>query len=161
MLAALAVAGLPTDAFSFLGFLPPKAEARKHALAEHAARRETLVFYESPRRLGESLAAIAETFGPDRLAVVALELTKKFERLARGSLAELATQFGQHETKGEAVILVAGATDTAPDPDQWRAALEEAMLEQPLRAAVDEIATRFNLKRKDVYDAALALKAEE
>ncbi len=161
MLAALAVAGLPTDAFSFLGFLSPKAEARKHALAEHAARRETLVFYESPRRLGESLAAMAESFGADRPAVVALELTKKFERVARGPLGDLAAQFGAHETKGEAVIVVAGATDTAPDPDQWRAALEEAMVEQPLRAAVDEIAARFNLKRKDVYDAALALKAEE
>lgn len=161
MLAALAVAGLPTDAFSFLGFLPSKAEARKHALAEHAARRETLVFYELPRRLGEALAAMAEMFGAERQAVIALELTKKFERVARGTLAELATQFGQHETKGEAVILVAGATETIVDPDQWRAALEEAMVEQPLRAAVDEIAARFALKRKDVYDAALALKAQE
>jgi 16S rRNA (cytidine1402-2'-O)-methyltransferase len=92
---------------------------------------------------------------------VALELTKKFERVARGSLADLATQYGEHETKGEAVILVAGAADVAPDPDQWREALEAAMVEQPLRAAVDEIAARFNLKRKDVYDAALALKAQE
>jgi 16S rRNA (cytidine1402-2'-O)-methyltransferase len=161
LLSALAVAGLPTDAFSFLGFLPPKTEARRHALAAFAARRETLVFYESPRRLGDSLAAMADVFGADRPAVVGLELTKKFERMSRGSLSELAAQFADSETKGEAVIVVAGATDTAPDPDQWRTALEQAMVDQPLRAAVDEIATRFNLKRKDVYDAALALKAQE
>jgi 16S rRNA (cytidine1402-2'-O)-methyltransferase len=161
LLAALAVAGLPTDAFSFWGFLPPKAEARVNALREFAPRRETLVFYESPRRLGDTLAAMARVFGADRLAVVALELTKKFERVSRGPLSELATQYAEAETKGEAVILVAGAPDTAPDPDIWRAALEEAMVDQPLRAAVDEIAARFELKRKDVYDAALALKAKE
>lgn len=160
LLAALAVAGLPTDAFSFHGFLPPKSEGRRTALAALKDRRETLVFYESPRRLGDSLAAMAETLGTDRLAVVALELTKKFERVARGPLGELAPQFGEAE-KGEAVILVAGATDVVADPDEWRAALAEAMVDQPLRAAVDEIAARYNLKRKDVYDAALALKAEQ
>jgi 16S rRNA (cytidine1402-2'-O)-methyltransferase len=160
LLAALAVAGLPTDAFSFLGFLPPKAEGRKTVLAELRARRETLVFYESPRRLGEALAAMAESFGEDRMAVVALELTKKFERVMRGRVGDLAEQFAEAE-KGEAVIVVAGASDPAPDPDEWRAALAAAMADQPLRAAVDEIAARFTLKRKDVYDAALALKAQE
>lgn len=158
LLAALAVAGLPTDAFSFHGFLPAKAEGRKTALRALWDRRETLVFYESPRRLGEALAAMAAIFGADRPAVVALELTKKFERIARGSLSELAPQFGKAE-KGEAVIVVAGATEVAADPGEWRAALGEAMVDQPLRAAVDEIAARYSLKRKDVYDAALALKA--
>jgi 16S rRNA (cytidine1402-2'-O)-methyltransferase len=160
LLAALAVAGLPTDAFTFTGFLPAKAGARGTALAALRERRETLVFYESPRRLGESLSAMAEAFGAERQAVVALELTKKFERVHRGSLGELAAQFGEAE-KGEAVIVVAGATVIAVDPEAWRAALAEAMVDQPLRAAVDEIAAQFNLKRKDVYDAALALKAEE
>lgn len=160
LLAALAVAGLPTDAFSFHGFLPPKAEGRKTALTALRDRRETLVFYESPRRLGDSLAAMAEIFGADRLGVVALELTKKFERVFRGPLGELAPQFGEAE-KGEAVILVAGATDVVADPDEWRAALAEAMMQQPLRAAVDEIAARYSLKRKDVYDAALAIKAQQ
>jgi 16S rRNA (cytidine1402-2'-O)-methyltransferase len=156
----LAVSGLPTDAFSFAGFLPAKAGARSTALAALAARRETLVFYESPRRLGDSLTAMADAFGADRDAVVALELTKKFERVNRGTLGELAPQFADAE-KGEAVILVAGATEIIVDPDAWRAALAEAMVDQPLRAAVDEIAAQFNLKRKDVYDAALALKAQE
>ena len=160
LLAALAVAGLPTDAFTFAGFLPAKAGARDTALAALRDRRETLVFYESPRRLGDSLSAMAEAFGAERQAVVALELTKKFERAHRGSLGELAPQFGEAE-KGEAVVVVAGATEVAVDPEAWRAALAEAMTDQPLRAAVDEVAAQFNLKRKDVYDAALALKAQE
>ena len=160
LLSALAVAGLPTDAFSFAGFLPPKAGARATALAALKDRRDTLVFYESPRRLGESLAAMAEAFGADRQAVVALELTKKFERTHRGTLGDLAPQFADAE-KGEAVIVVAGAGEIVADPDAWRTALAEAMVDQPLRAAVDEIAAQFNLKRKDVYDAALALKAQE
>jgi 16S rRNA (cytidine1402-2'-O)-methyltransferase len=103
---------------------------------------------------------MAVVFGADRLAVVALELTKKFERVSRGPLGDLASQFGEAE-KGEAVILVAGATDVAADPDEWRAALAEAMVDQPLRAAVDDITARYSLKRKDVYDAALALKAQQ
>ena len=160
LLSALAVAGLPTDAFTFAGFLPAKVGARSTALAALRDRPETLVFYESPRRLGESLSAMAEAFGPDRQAVVALELTKKFERVHRGTLGELAPRFGEAE-RGEAVIVVAGAIEVTVDPDAWRAALAEAMVDQPLRAAVDEIAAQFNLKRKDVYDAALALKAEE
>ncbi len=160
LLAALAVAGLPTDAFTFAGFLPPKAEARKTALGALGDRRETLVFYESPRRLSETLQAMADIFGADRLAAVALELTKKFERLHRGPLGELATKLGGVE-KGEAVILVAGGADRAADPVQWRAALAETMVGRPLRVAVDEIAARYGLKRKEVYDAALAFKAEQ
>ena len=160
LLAALAVAGLPTDAFSFLGFPPAKAGARANALAAFADRRETLVFYESPHRLGESLAAMAEMFGADRPAAVALELTKKFERVARGPLAELALQFAG-EVKGEAVIVVGGAPEVTVDAADWQAALDEALTRLPLRAAVDEVTARFGLKRKEVYDAALARKAAD
>jgi 16S rRNA (cytidine1402-2'-O)-methyltransferase len=159
LLAALATAGLPTDAFSFIGFLPAKAGQRANALAPLKSRTETLVFYESPRRIGDALAAMAEAFGPDRQAAVALELTKRFERLHRGSLAELAGEFAADETRGEAVILVAGATQIEVSAADWQAALEEALAGQPLRAAVDEVTERFGLKRKEVYDAALALKA--
>lgn len=159
LLAALAVAGLPTDSFAFFGFLPPKAGARANALAPLVPRAETLVFYESPRRLGAALSAMAEAFGGDREAVVALELTKRFERQQRGPLSELAAHFEGETTKGEAVILVAGATAHAVDATDWQAALTEALVDQPLRAAVDEITARFGLKRKLVYDAALALKS--
>lgn len=160
LLAGLSVAGLPTDSFSFVGFLPAKAGARANAIAELTSVTGTLVFYESPRRLGESLLALAGGLG-DRDAAVALELTKKFERVTRGSLSALAAQFSSDDTKGEAVILVAGATASAPAEADWQAALDEAMTSQPLRAAVDEVAQRFGLKRKQVYDAALARKAEE
>ena len=161
LLAALATAGLPTDSFSFMGFLPPKAGQRANALAALRARPETLCFYESPRRLGDTLAAMAGAFGPDREAAVALELTKRFERLSRGTLAELAASFARAETKGEAVILVAGSAEAPVEEADWRAALVEAMQREPLRAAVDEVTATFSLKRKDVYDAALALKAEK
>lgn len=158
LLSALVVAGLPTDAFAFHGFLPPKAGARANALERLKDSRETLVFYESPRRLEASLASMAEVLG-ERQAVVALELTKRFERSFRGSLAELAARFAGEETRGEAVIVVAGAAEpSAPAAEDWQAALGAAMADQPLRAAVDEIAARFGLKRKEVYDAALALK---
>ena len=160
LLSALAVAGLPTDAFSFIGFLPTKAGARGKALAALAGRTETLVFYESPRRLDDALAAMAGHLGADRQAAVALELTKRFERVNRGALGELAAHFAGEETKGEAVIVVAGAEEPAtPAEADWLAALEIALADQPLRGAVDEVAARFGLKRKEVYDAALALKA--
>ena len=162
LLSALAVAGLPTDAFSFFGFLPPKAGARANALAALKSRSETLVFYESPRRLGPALAAMAQAFGGAREAAVALELTKRFERVSRGPLASLAAEYGEAETRGEAVILVAGAgAAAAPSAKDWQAALAEALEGQPLRAAVDAVTEKFGLKRKEVYDAALALKAKK
>lgn len=161
LLSALVSAGLPTDAFAFHGFLPPKAGARANAIKALSDSRETLVFYESPRRLDDTLAAMAELWG-DRQAAVALELTKRFERVMRGTLAELAAQFADAETKGEAVIVVAGAAEAAqPDAADWQAALLAEMNTQPLRVAVDAVTARFGLKRKDVYDAALALKAEK
>ncbi|MDR3476099.1 MAG: 16S rRNA (cytidine(1402)-2'-O)-methyltransferase [Devosia sp.] len=161
LLAALTVAGLPTDRFSFIGFLPPKSGARQKALAALKERGETLAFYESPRRLAATLADMAAVLGGDRDAAVALELTKRFERLSRGPLEALAAEYGAAETKGEAVILVAGATANAPLADDWQAALEAALATQPLRAAVEVVTERFGLKRKQVYDAALALKAED
>lgn len=160
LLAALAAAGLPTDRFTFVGFLPAKAGARANAIAALATNTETLVFYESPRRIGDTLSALHLALG-DRDAVVALELTKKFERTARGPLSTLIPQFTDTETKGEAVILVAGATGQTVSEADWQQALDAAMASQPLRAAVDDIAARFSLKRKDVYDAALARKARQ
>jgi len=161
LLSALVVAGLPTDAFAFHGFLPNKAGARANALKALGDSPETLVFYESPRRLDDTLAAMAELWG-ERQAAVALELTKRFERVHRGTLVELAAEFADTETKGEAVIVVAGAAEPAPpDAADWQAALLAEMAHQPLRVAVDEVTKRYGLKRKEVYDAALSLKAEK
>ncbi len=161
LLAALASAGLPTDAFGFIGFLPSKAGQRANALAALRGRTDTLAFYESPRRLGDSLAAMAEAFGAERPAAVALELTKRFERVERGTLGELAAFYADDDTRGEAVILVTGATETIVEAADWQAALDVALADQPLRAAVDEITARYSLKRKEVYDAALARKAAQ
>lgn len=161
LLSALAVSGLPTDAFTFVGFLPPKAVARRNRLDELRTRPETLVFYESPRRLGATLATMAEVFGDGREAAVALELTKRFERVERDALAMLAAHYADAQTKGEAVILVAGAPagEVAITEAEWQSALAAALVDQPLRSAVDEIATRFGVKRKQVYDAALAIRS--
>jgi 16S rRNA (cytidine1402-2'-O)-methyltransferase len=161
LLSALAVAGLPTDAFGFFGFLPARQAARRKALAEHADRRETLAFYESPRRLAECLADMADAFGPDREAAVALELTKRFERLHRGTLAALTAEFAEADTRGEAVILVGGAPERQISVDDWQQALATALQTESLRDAVDATAERYGLKRREVYDAALALRAEK
>lgn len=159
LLSALSVAGLPTDSFAYHGFLPPKTAARTKALVTLQSSTETLVFYESPRRLAACLADMAKVFGVNRPAAVALELTKRFERVFDGSLDDLATKFADEDTKGEAVIVVGGANPAdALDPDAWQDALVEALKGQPLRMAVDDIAQSFDIKRKDVYDAALALK---
>lgn len=162
LLAALAIAGLPTDAFTFVGFLPSKAGQRDEALTRLASRSETLVFYESPRRLVDTLRAMAVAFGEDRPAAIALELTKRFERIHRGTLGDIVAELGQmEEIKGEAVIVVGAAELKEPDEQSWRDALAAALEDQSVRAAVDEITEAFGLKRKDVYDAALALKAEK
>jgi 16S rRNA (cytidine1402-2'-O)-methyltransferase len=148
LLAALAVAGLPTDSFSFHGFLPVKATGRRRALAELVGRRETQIFYESPRRLAASLAAMAEILGADREAAVALELTKRFERLSRGPLATLAAEFAQGETRGEAVILVTGAPATEPSAADWQGALAAALAQKQDRAAEERITAENGHKRK-------------
>ncbi|SFZ84998.1 16S rRNA (cytidine1402-2'-O)-methyltransferase [Devosia enhydra] len=161
LLSALSVAGLPTDAFGFFGFLPARQAARRKALAQEAERRDTLVYYESPRRLAETLADMAESFGADREAAVALELTKRFERVERGTLADLAARFAEGETRGEAVVLVAGAPERVVAEADWQEALAEALEAQSVRDAVDAVAARFGLKRKEVYDAALALREQK
>lgn len=162
LLAALAIAGLPTDAFTFAGFLPPKAGQRANALAKFAGHSETLVFYESPRRLVDSLRAMSDILGYDRPAAVALELTKRFERVNRGTLGSLVLGFEEMaEIKGEAVILVGGSPGPATDAAGWQAALETALDAHPLRVAVEMVTEAYGLRRKEVYDAALRLKTEK
>ena len=104
---AVAVSGLPTEQFSFFGFLPTKSAARGKILASLRERSETLVFYESPFRLLKTLVQMKEIFG-DREAVVARELTKKFEEVSRGYLSELIAKFSKKKVLGEIVILAAG-----------------------------------------------------
>lgn len=157
VLTALSVSGLPTDRFLFAGFPSPKEAARRTALAALARLEMTLIFYESPRRLGQSLAAMAEAFGPDRPAAVARELTKTFEEVARGTLGALAGRYSGDPPKGEIVILVGPAPAAPPDASTLDAALETALGTLSTRDAAREVADRLRLPRRDVYARALTL----
>jgi 16S rRNA (cytidine1402-2'-O)-methyltransferase len=109
LIAALSLSGLPTDAFIFHGFLPPKSGKRKAVLESLADRRETLIFYESPHRIIKLLAEIEEVIG-DRQGVLCRELTKKFEEVLRGSISQLHEQLTSRSIKGEITLVVAGKT---------------------------------------------------
>jgi 16S rRNA (cytidine1402-2'-O)-methyltransferase len=112
-IAALSVAGLPSDRFTFEGFLPAKSAARRERMGRLASETRTLVFYESSHRIAESLADMRSVFGDDRIAVVARELTKMFETVLDGTLAELHAQVeaDHNQRKGEFVVMVQGADD--------------------------------------------------
>jgi 16S rRNA (cytidine1402-2'-O)-methyltransferase len=156
--AALTLAGLPTDRFLFLGFLPAKAGARAAAIAEVAAVRATLVLYESGPRLSATLAALAQGLG-DREAALAREISKRFEETVTGRLSELAARYAEAPPKGEIVIVVAppGEAEPAGEADV-DAALAEAMARlSPSRAAA-EVAEALGLPRRSVYERALKLK---
>ncbi|NBD37084.1 MAG: 16S rRNA (cytidine(1402)-2'-O)-methyltransferase, partial [Verrucomicrobia bacterium] len=99
--------GLPSDRFHFFGFLPPKSAARKRCLEEQAAAPDTLIFYESPHRIGKFLGEIEEVLGPDRCVCLARELTKRHETILAGPVSEVRAAFAQRSGKGEFVLLVA------------------------------------------------------
>ena len=154
-IAALTLAGLPTDRFLFLGFLPAKAKARADSIAEVASVRATLVFYESGPRLGDTLGALASTLG-DREVAVVRELTKLHEECVSGTLNELAKRYADVVPKGDIVILV-GPPPKAEGPSNAEidAALDEALNRlSPSRAAA-EVAAQLGLPRKQVYALAL------
>lgn len=157
--AALTLAGLPTDRFLFLGFLPPKAQARAAAIAEVAGVRATLVLYESGPRLAACLAALAGGLG-DRDAAVTREITKRFEEAVTGTLITLAARYADAPPKGEIAIVVAPPGEAAPAAaDEVEAALAEALTRLPAAKAAGEVARRFGADRKALYARALALKA--
>jgi len=158
VLAALSVAGLPTDRFLFAGFPPPRAAARARFLAELAPVPATLVLYEAPRRLGESLAAMAEAFGADRPAAVCRELTKKFEEVRRAPLGTLAEAYVTAEPRGEIVVVIGppGAPE-APDEATLDAALAAALATMSVKDAAAEVARALGLPRRLVYARALEL----
>lgn len=158
LLAALSVAGLPTDRFYFAGFLPPKTKARRDLLASYGAIPGTLVFYESPKRLGKTLADMADVLG-SRSAAVCRELTKKFEETRRGSLSDLAEIYATLTPKGEIVIVVGPGEKPAADEDEILNALATTIATgTSKRDAIAEVAATFDLPRKQVYQLALTLK---
>jgi 16S rRNA (cytidine1402-2'-O)-methyltransferase len=155
VIAALTLAGLPTDRFLLAGFLPAKAKARSDVIAELAPVRATLVFYESGPRLGDTLAALAATLG-EREAAVAREITKLHEECVTGTLGELAERYANAAPRGEIVVVVGppGEAAAASDSELDRA-LDEALARlSPSRAAA-EVAERLNIPRKRAYARAL------
>ncbi|MFL6720182.1 MAG: 16S rRNA (cytidine(1402)-2'-O)-methyltransferase [Sphingomonas sp.] len=154
-IAALTLAGLPTDRFLFLGFLPAKAKARSDAIAEIAIVRATLVLYEGGPRLGDTLAALAAQLGP-RNAAVARELTKLHEECVTGTLQELAARYADTTPKGEIVVVVGPPLEAEAVSDGALDALLDAAMEvlSPSRAAA-EVAERLGIARKRAYARAL------
>ena len=157
-IAALTLAGLPTDRFLFLGFLPPKSGARASAIAEIAAVRATLILYESGPRLGAALAALHRGLG-NREAAVAREISKKFEETVTGTLAELSARYADAPPKGEIVVVIGPPREAkAPDEADVDGALKEAMTRLSVSRAAAEVAQSLGLPRRGVYERALALK---
>jgi 16S rRNA (cytidine1402-2'-O)-methyltransferase len=157
-IAAVSVSGFPEGRFHFVGFLPRKASHRAEMLAELAGLRAQLVFYEAPQRVGRTLAELREVLG-DRAAVVAREMTKLHEELARGRLSELERRFAG-EVKGEVVIVVRGAPeeevqDVAKLEDEVRGRLAKG--ESP-KSIAEAFAGRHS--KREVYQLALRLKGE-
>lgn len=157
VLTALTLAGLPTDAFFFGGFLPNAKSARRTALEAVRTVAATLAYYESPKRLGAMLADAADILGPERQGAVCRELTKKFEEIQRGTLADLAAMYAEKPPKGEIVVLI----DRSGSPDVNEAGIEEdlktALTTTTMRDAVDMVAKAHNLPRRQVYQMALAM----
>jgi 16S rRNA (cytidine1402-2'-O)-methyltransferase len=159
VIAALSIAGIPTDRFTFEGFVPSRDAARSNALDELRREPRTMVFYEAARRLADTLAAMATAFGDSRDAAVVCEITKTYERTIRGTLAELERHFRATPALGELVIVVAGATQqpdagsVAIDVDEALEVLREAGL--GLKQASAVVARLTGKSRREVYQDAL------
>lgn len=158
LLAGVSIAGLPMEQFYYAGFLPPKTGARQTALKALLTIPSTLVFYEAPHRLLDTLADMHAVLG-DREAAVARELTKLHEECVRGNLSNIMQHFTQHAPRGECVIVVHGAAPAAAMEDhEIDAALREAMQHHSLKHAVAEVAKHAGRPKSDIYARALALK---
>jgi 16S rRNA (cytidine1402-2'-O)-methyltransferase len=157
-IAALTLAGLPTDRFLFMGFLPAKQGAKAAAIAEVAGLRATLVLYESGPRLSATLAMLADGLG-DREAAVTREITKRFEEAVTGTLTTLAARYADAPPRGEIVIVVGPPGDPAPaSADDADAALAEALTRLSTGQAASEVAKKLGLDRKALYARALEMK---
>ncbi|WJY38738.1 16S rRNA (cytidine(1402)-2'-O)-methyltransferase [Streptomyces sp. P9-2B-2] len=161
VLTALAVSGLPVDRFCFEGFLPRKGGERRTRLREVADERRTLVYFEAPHRLDDTLAAMAEIFGAERRAAVCRELTKTYEEVKRGPLSELAP-WAAEGIRGEITIVVEGAPDTGPQdlgPEELvrRVQVREEAGERR-KEAIAAVAADAGLPKREVFDAVVAAK---
>lgn len=157
-IAALTLAGLPTDAFTFLGFLPPKSAARRARLQAEAGRDDTILVYEAAHRVGALLADVVASLG-DRPVVVARELTKLHEEVRRGCASDLAAAVADMDLKGECVVLIgAAAPGGGATDDDIRSALAALPDETHVKDAARAVADRLGVPRSRVYDIALAVR---
>jgi len=162
LVAALSISGLPTGGFLFYGFLPSKAAARKKWLTSLKDRPETLVFYESPRRLASLLEDAAQVLG-DRKVAVAREMTKVYEEVFRGTLSEVLDRLGGEEVKGEVTVILEGCTSSPPaDTSSIRDALKHYSREMGLsmKEVVDRVAGELGISRRQVYQESLKMRKE-
>ncbi len=158
-LAALTVSGLPSDAFLFAGFLPVKAGQKRARLEQWQTVPATLIFFESPRRVAETLDAMAQVLGAGRRAAVCRELTKTFEEARHGSLQELAAHYASADTpKGEVVICVGPPADEDAAPADVDALLTGLATEMPASKAAAEVARMTGQPKQELYRRLLALK---
>lgn len=159
VLAALAVSGLPVDRFCFEGFLPRKPGERRRRIEELAGERRTMIFFEAPHRLAETMTALVDGLGAERSAAICRELTKTYEDVRRGTLGELRDDLG--EVRGEITLVVGGAPAVSSgDPASWAA--EVASMEADgadRRTAIASVAQFRGVARRDVYDAVVRAKA--
>ncbi len=163
VITALSAAGLPTDKFVFEGFLPAKSQQRRSHLESLNTESRTLIFYESPHRLRETLKDLAEVFTHSRQIVIARELTKLYEEFWRGTIAEAITEYNQREPQGEYTLVVAGspATQIQFSEAELKAELEKLIREGISRSqASRELAKVTSLTRRQLYQLALSLKDE-
>ena len=155
---ALAVSGLPTDRFTFEGFLPRKPGERRSALAALSAEPRTMVFFESPSRLAATLGDMVGAFGASRRAAVCRELTKLFEEVRRGGVADLAA-WAAEGVKGEIVVVVEGAAPRAVSPEDALVQVQSLVTAGVrLKDACAEVAAATGLRSRDLYQAALAAR---
>ncbi len=158
--AALSIAGAPTDRFTFIGFLPKGPGQKRNLLAEFAARRETLVTYETGPRLASTLEAVAETLGDRRIAV-ARELTKLHEEVVEGSAAELAARYADSPPRGEIVLVIHPASGDGPGEADLDGMVLALLGEHSVKETARLAAEATGLSRKECYARALALRTTE
>ncbi|RWR10527.1 16S rRNA (cytidine(1402)-2'-O)-methyltransferase [Paenirhodobacter populi] len=161
VLAALTVSGLPTDRFLFAGFPPNTGSARRKWLRDFAAIPATLVFYESPKRVGEMLIDLAQTCGEERSAAVCRELTKRFEEVRRGTIGELAAEFAGQAVRGEIVVVVDRGHGVSHGPEEIGAMLRERLSRMSVKDAATEVAEALDMPRREIYQMALKMEKDE
>ncbi len=159
LIAALTVAGLPTDRFYFEGFLPSNKSQRELKFRELKSYPGTLIFYESAKRLNDTLEKATEVFGGNRQGVICRELTKKFEDIQRSSLKKLSEFYCDKKIKGEVVILVAGAGNPDIHQSEIEQHVKDALKFMSVKDSAEAVALAFNLPRRDIYQLALQIKS--